>query len=76
MPAPDSRKTRRFHRIRYPLSYQPKIRIRAEENESEVVELSERGVRFVYQGPSELSTGLEIHVNITFYDGESYYIEG
>jgi hypothetical protein len=63
-------KTRQYHRVKYPLFYQPKIKIREEENENDIVELSERGVRFLYEGTRHLSNGLELCVTIIFYDGE------
>jgi hypothetical protein len=40
------------------------------------VELSERGVRFLYKGASQLSKGLELCVNMTFYDDELFQLEG
>jgi len=39
-------------------------------------ELSEKGVRFRYQGPSQLIAGLEIEIDITFSDGESFRLKG
>ncbi len=76
MDTPAQGNTREFYRIRYPDSYRPKIRIQDEEYDNETVELSERGVRFRYQGPGQLSKGLEIEMNITFYDGESFQLNG
>jgi hypothetical protein len=73
---PQTGKTRQFHRIRYPLSFRPKIRIQGENCDCEVVELSERGIRFLYKGRAQLSAGLEIEVNITFCDGESFHLKG
>lgn len=73
---PQTGKTRQFHRIRYPLSYRPKVRIQGDKCDYKAVELSERGLRFLYQGPARLSQGLEIEVNITFSDGESFQVKG
>jgi acyl-CoA thioesterase FadM len=73
---PQTGKTRQFHRIRYPLSYRPKIRIQGEHCDYDAVELSERGIRFIYKGPAQLRAGLEIEVRITFYDGESIQLKG
>jgi hypothetical protein len=70
------RNRREYFRIIYPLYYRPKVRISGEDYESDVMELSERGVRFRYKGSSQLSTGAEIHVNITFYDDESFQLKG
>ncbi len=73
---PHTGRTRQFHRIRYPLSFRPKVRIQGEDCDYRAVELSERGVRFLYKGPARLSAGLEIEVNITFSDGESFQLKG
>ena len=72
----DPAKTRQYYRIRYPVFYQPKVRIIGENNDYEVVELSERGVRFIYKGRGRLSTGSEIKIKITFYDGETFQFSG
>jgi hypothetical protein len=71
-----SGQTREFHRLRYPDSYRPKIRIQGDDCDGETVEISERGIRFRYQGPAKLSAGLEIQMNITFYDGASLQLKG
>ena len=76
MDVPYYEKTRQYFRIQYPLFYRPKARIKGEDCNNDVVELSERGVRFLYKGSSQLSPGLEIHVDITFYDNESFQLEG
>ena len=67
---------RQYYRIRYPLSYRPKVRIQGEDYEGEVVELSERGVRFLYEGKIILSEGLDLEVTITFHNGESFGLQG
>jgi len=69
-------KSRQYYRIRYPLSYRPKIRIHGEDYEGEVVELSERGVRFFYKGIITFNEGSYLKVNITFHDGEFFELEG
>ena len=74
--SPNVGKTRQFHRIRYPFAYRPKIRIQGEDRDYEAVELSERGIRFLYYGPARLRVGMEIEVNITFHDDESYQLKG
>jgi hypothetical protein len=76
MEKPSYEKMRQYFRISYPLYYRPKVRIRGEDYESDVMELSERGVRFQYKGSIQLSTGAEIDVNITFYDNESIQLKG
>ncbi len=76
MDVPASGQTREFHRLRYPDSYRPKIRIQGEDCYYEAVELSEHGIRFLYKGPAQLSLALEIEVNITFHDGESFQLKG
>ena len=72
----DFENTRQYYRIKYPSFYRPKIKIQEEDNENDVVELSERGVRFIYEGTRPLSKGLELHVTIIFYDGEAFKSEG
>ncbi|MHA2403904.1 MAG: PilZ domain-containing protein [Candidatus Kariarchaeaceae archaeon] len=67
---------RQYYRIRYPLSYRPKARIHGEDYEGEVVELSERGVRFLYEGKFILSEGLDLEITITFHNGESFELQG
>jgi hypothetical protein len=69
-------KQRQYYRIRYPLSYRPKVRIQGEDYESDAVELSERGIRFLYEGKIILSEGLDLEVNVTFHDGESFELKG
>lgn len=69
-------KHRQYYRIRYPLSYRPKVRIQGEDHESDAVELSERGVRFFYEGKIILSEGLDLNVHVTFHDGESFHLNG
>jgi hypothetical protein len=72
----DFEKIRQYYRIKYPHFYRPKIKIRGEDNENDVVELSERGVRFNYQGTRQLSKGSGLHVTIIFYDGETFQLAG
>jgi hypothetical protein len=67
---------RQYYRIRYPHSYRPKIRIQGDDYEGDVVELSERGVRFFYEGKILLNEGLDLKVNIIFQDGESFELKG
>ncbi len=44
--------------------------------ECDVIEVSERGVRFLYNKTIKLQTGMKVQVKITFYDGESFDLEG
>jgi hypothetical protein len=69
-------KSRQYYRIRYPLSFRPKVRIRCEDYEGDVVELSERGLRFIWEGKIILSEGSDLEVNITFHDGEFFELQG
>ena len=69
-------KTRQYYRIRYPYSYRPKLRIQDEGYDCDVLELSERGARFTHDDPSQLIEGADVHVEITFYDGESFQFDG
>lgn len=62
--------------IRYPVFYQPKVRINDGDDDYDVVELSERGVRFIYTESGRLSTDSAIKVQLTFYDGESLQFSG
>jgi len=68
--------TRQYYRIRYPFFYRPKIKIEEEDIDNDVVELSERGVRFLYEGTRPLSKGLELSVTIIFYDGAAFEFSG
>jgi len=68
--------SRQYYRIRYPLSYHPKVRIQGEDYEGDVIELSERGVRFSCDDKIILSEGSDLAVNITFHDGESFELKG
>ncbi len=72
----DFKNTRQYYRIKYPLFYRPKIKIRGEDIDNEVVELSERGVRFLYEGTRQLSIGLKLNVTIIFYDGTAFEFSG
>lgn len=72
----DVEKIRQYYRIKYPHFYRPKIKIQGEDNESDVIELSERGVRFLYKGTRQLSKGLGLHVTIIFYDGKAFQFAG
>ena len=68
--------TRLYYRIKYSPRYRPKITIQEEDNENHVVELSERGVRFLYEGTRPLRKGLELQVTIVFYDGTAFQFSG
>lgn len=69
------RNARQYYRIRYPHSYRPTVRVEGEDYDSHVIELSERGARFHYEGNSALHEGLDLIVNISFHDGESFELE-
>lgn len=68
--------TRKYYRIKYPFFYRPTIKIRGEDIESYVVELSERGVRFLYEGTMQLKKGLNLNVSIVFYNGATFQFSG
>ncbi len=68
--------TRLYYRIKYPPFYRPKIKIQEDDNENHIVELSERGVRFLYEGTRPLSKGSELSVTIIFYDGTAFQFSG
>jgi hypothetical protein len=68
--------TRQYYRIRYPFFYRPKIKIEEEDIDNDVIELSERGVRFLYEGTRPLSMGSELNVTIIFYDGAAFEFSG
>jgi len=68
--------TRLYYRIKYSPRYRPKIKIQEEDNENHVVELSERGVRFLYEGTRPLSKEIELQVTIIFYDGAAFQFSG
>lgn len=69
-------KQRQYYRIKYPSSYQPKVRLHREEYEGDVAELSERGVRFICKGNIMLRQGTDLEVTITFHDGDSIWLKG
>jgi hypothetical protein len=69
-------KSRNYYRIKYPFFYRPKIKIQGEDTENHVVELSERGVRFLYEGARPLSIGLDLSITIIFYDGAAFQFSG
>jgi hypothetical protein len=68
--------TRRYYRIKYPFFYQPKIKIEGEDIESHIIELSERGCRFLYEGTSSFIKGSEMRVTIIFHDGAEFQFSG
>jgi len=68
--------TRLHYRVKYSPRYRPKIKIQEEDHENHVVELSERGVRFLYEGSRPLRKGLELQVTIIFYDGAVFQFSG
>jgi len=71
----DFEKTRQYYRIKYPFFYRPKIKIQ-KDNENEVIELSEKGVRFLYNGTRILSKGSKLNVTIIFCDGKAFQFSG
>jgi hypothetical protein len=70
------RQLRQYYRIRYPRSYRPRVSIEAMDYEGDIVELSERGVRFICKGEIILSEGANLKVTITFHDGDSFELNG
>ncbi len=72
----DFQNTRQYYRIRYPLSYRPKVRIQGKDSDHDVIELSERGVRFLYKGTGQYNKGAELQVHLVFHDGESIKLSG
>jgi hypothetical protein len=68
--------TRLHYRIKYSTIYRPKIKIQEEDKENNVVELSERGVRFIYEGTRPLSKGTALRVTIILYDGATFQLSG
>ena len=68
--------TRKYYRIKYPFFYRPKIKIEGEDIESYILELSERGVRFLYEGTRSLSKGSDLRVTIIFHDGAEFQFSG
>jgi len=69
-------KTRQYYRIRYPLSYRPQVQVQGEDSTNDVIELSERGVRFLYKGTGQFKRGGELQVDLVFHDGESFQFSG
>jgi hypothetical protein len=68
--------TRKYYRIKYPFFYQPKIKTEGEDIESYIIELSERGCRFFYEGTRPLNKGLDLRVTIIFHDGAEFQFSG
>jgi len=68
--------TRLYYRIKYSPRYRPKIKIQEEDNENHVVELSERGVRFFYEGTRPLRKEAVLQVTLIFYDGAAFQFSG
>jgi hypothetical protein len=72
---PYRRKNKReFYRIRYPISCRPTLTYLGEDYE--VVNISERGVRFICKKLHEFKPDLEMQFSITFRDDEPLEIEG
>jgi len=67
---------RQYYRIKYPFSYQPKVRISGEEYEGDVAELSERGIRFICKRNVLLRESSHLDLTITFHDGDSIWLKG
>jgi hypothetical protein len=64
---------REHYRIIYPVSCRPKLVIN--NKQYDVIDVSERGVRFLHQGTCTLQPGSETRINITFHSGESLNIK-
>ncbi len=68
-------KNRREHyRIRYPLTGRPRLTI--SNNEYEVVDISESGLKFLCKKINEFRAGSEVRLEITFNDGGSLHVRG
>lgn len=65
---------REFFRVEYPIKYRPKLVIAEDENEYDVVDISERGVKFLSKGGEGFEDNVE--GTITFHDGESLDVVG
>lgn len=65
---------REFYRIRYPLSCRPRLILL--DKEYEVIETSEKGVKFLHKKFHEFQIGLTVGFTITFHDDESLDLEG
>ena len=63
---------RKYFRLEYPAPIKPTLKIR--KYEFEVVDISEKGVRF--SADKEIKFGRWVTGNITFYDGQAVGIEG
>ena len=70
----NDRENRREHyRIIYPVSCRPKLVIN--NKQYEVIDISEKGVRFLHQGTCTLQPGSETRIKITFHNGVSLDIK-
>jgi len=68
----ENEEQRKYYRIEYPASMRPTIKIT--KNEFEVVDISEKGVRFSVD--EEMIFGRWVSAEVTFCDGETVTIEG
>lgn len=63
---------RKVYRVQYPPEARPKLTIRS--REFEVINLSERGIRFQVQ--KQIQSAEWVRGKVTFHDGESLEVEG
>jgi len=70
----NDRENRREHyRIIYPVSCRPKLAIN--NIQYEVIDISEKGIRFLHEDMCTLQPGSETRIRITFHNGESLEIK-
>jgi len=65
---------REFYRIRYPLNFRPILKLAA--NAYEVIDISEKGIKFFCKKLYELKSNIEVEFKITFHDNESLNLKG
>ncbi len=67
---------RQFFRLEYPPVERPKLEVKRKKHHYLVLDVSEEGMRFVYQGEFDLEEGESINGKITFQSGKSCDVEG
>ena len=65
---------REFYRVRYPTGERPLLKLQG--HVYEVIEISEKGVKFFCKQPWVYKTGLEVQFAINFRDNELLKLEG
>ena len=68
------RNRREYFRIIYPLACRPKLIFSG--NEYDVIDISEKGIKFICKEMNEFQQGLEVKINITFNNADPLALKG